>query len=211
MVMAEKKTNGLFWLMGVFFACLQCTILLTQNFQEAEAGTETMEWDVSAFCAPQVDINSSTDLTISVLPKIQISGTEISAYLSLPNFPVQNSISHVWNFPTDAWHAVLFKGPPVVGTFYCQDQFTNSKPLYMGYMPDQNTKIFMSSQEMMGRTEIDTIGENNKKSYHKVMSDSEQMEKFSAGMETANPYWLTFAFPVHSPHSLKTTLQFQFE
>lgn len=208
--MVKKKSSWLFWFVSCFFAGLQY-ILLTQNFQQAEAALETLEWNVSAYCAPQVDINSSTDLTVTVLPKTQVSGTEISAYLSLTDFPVQNSISHAWDYPTQAWHAVLFIGPPVKGTFYCQDQLTTSKRLHVSYLPDQNTKIFLNSQEAMTKTDMDTIGNDNKKSYHNVHSDSEQMEIFEAGIETLNPYWLTFAFPVHSPHSLKTTLQFQFE
>lgn len=199
-----------FWLCCLFLTGLQY-VCLSRGPQEVLAATERLEWDVSAYCAPHVDVNSSANITVTILPKTTVSGTEVSAYMNLPDAPTQNAISHTWEYPNKGWHALLFVGPTVKGTFYCQDQTVSNKSLHVSYLPDQNTKIFLSSEEALSKTELDTIGSSSKMSSHKIQPDSEQLETFSAGLNSPNPYWLTFAFAMHSPHLMKTTLQFQFE
>lgn len=206
----KNLSQSIFLVFLTILIFIQGYLLIDQGTAPVYGTTENLDFDVSANCSPHVDIESYDALTIRFVSKSLREGPQMTAFLYAPQFPTESSLNQKWDFPLKQWHSVLFEGLPVTARFYCQES-EETKDLHLSYYKDQEVKISLSQEATLSSRELDAINMAGKRSFIAVHADSSKKEVYTAGKGTEHPYWLTFSIPVHSPHEIKTQLQYEFQ
>lgn len=194
---------------AVMLACASAILLHPWGITPAESASDILEFDVSAECSPHSDVDGPETLAVLFIPATSRDAPQLTATLTLPRLPLQTDLDHRWGYPERGWHSVLFAGPPVQARFFCQVAVEN-KTMRVSYYPETDVKIAFGLQPSLSNNEIDTVNLPTNKSQMDVKSENGKTSVFSAGLNSVNPYYLTFSVPVHAPHDIKTTAQYEF-
>jgi hypothetical protein len=184
-------------------------LLLPWGIPPAEGVSDVLEFDVSAECSAHADINGPEAIVVLFTPVTSRDAPQLTATLTVPQIGPQTALDHRWGYPESRWHSVLFAGPTVQARFFCQSAVEN-KTMRVSYYPEANVKIAFGVQPALSVNELDTVNQPTHKSQMDVKSQNGKTSEFSAGVDSINPYYLTFSVPVHAPHDIKTTAQYEF-
>lgn len=196
-------------IVSVFLLLLSFALLPSASAPVTAGALETLEFDASADCYPEADVNGPEALSVLFRPTTsRIEAAGFTASLSVSGELIQEAAGHRWDFPEEGWHSVFFEGPTITARFFCQES-APTKNLYISYQPEQDVKISLSQNQSLATSELDSMYSNVKKSLVTVIPNGNDAF-YSAGRGTQSPYWLTFSAPVHSSHDINTTVKYEF-
>ncbi len=173
----------------------------------AEAASDSVEFEVSALCSPHSQIINPETVSFRFMPTSTQSGLQINATLSVDDGSEIISDENRFDTPTKGWVGSLFKGPEVSARYFCQEPPAIPQ-MHVSYAPLSDVQLlFGNDHNWAALRELDGL---NSAARNTLLSlKKEEEEKYGAGNQTNNPYWLAFSMPVHSNGIFRTTLRYE--
>lgn len=180
---------------------------LTIEAALAEATSESLEFAVSALCSPHSQIVNPETVSFRFMPTSTQSGMQINATLIVDDDAEIFSEETRFNTPNKGWVGSLFKGPGVTARYFCQEPPAIPQ-MHVSYAPLSEVRLlFGTDRNWAALRELDGL---NAAARNTLLSlKKEEEEKYIAGDQTDNPYWLAFSMPVHSNGIFRTTLRYE--
>jgi hypothetical protein len=167
-----------------------------------------LDLDVSAQCLAHSAIAGPRYLQVHFSHLSDRSGVHADAFVSIAGNARDAALQTKWDLPERRWLSALFAGPTIVGKKYCQST-ENTTALQMAYFRQQGVKLYINNSPDFGTKEMDAIGQQVTNTLL-VHQEGPQGNQYAVGNGTSTPYWLQFSIPLHSAHSIRTTLRYQF-
>ena len=101
-----------------------------------------------------------------------------------------------FEIPEGGWVSSLFAGPQVEGQFYCQN-LSSHRQLLVTYYPKSDLKVFLAYSPSFSNRELSAHPVEGAGTALTLQPSSALENKYQAGSNTVNPYWLQVSIPIN--------------
>lgn len=194
----------------VFMMTIQLMLLLNRSL--FSDNTSSIDLQVSAECLPHSKVEGYRDMSVAfqLLSSSQAAPT-IQGTLTLDGSDHYEADLAEMNISKDHWVTLLFAGPKIEMTQYC-DNVTTPHSLYMGYVPKQGFLVAMNHTAQFGGEELDSLGQMEK-SHIPLNPEGLYLNEYRVGKDTQTPYWIEFSLSQKALESqgAETQVRYQFK